>query len=114
MALISTSREGLQQALDNLKEYCDKWGLTVNIEKTKIVVFRKGGKLGAKDVWFYNGTLLEVVSVFKYLGVILSSTGSFKHCIDDLVTSARRALFSFLACSCLILRQAACAHCRFE
>ena len=35
MCCISYSREGLQTALDKLSDYCDKWGLTVNIKKTK-------------------------------------------------------------------------------
>ena len=94
MAIFSTTREGLQQGLDNLKVYCKKWGLTVNILKTKIVIFRKGGKIGVKDKWYYDGDMIEVVSIFKYLGVMLSSSGSFKHCINDLLSSARRALFS--------------------
>ena len=41
--LVSETREGLQRSLDNLQEYCFKSNLNVNIEKTKIVVFRKGG-----------------------------------------------------------------------
>ena len=94
MAVFSTTREGLQQGLDNLRDYCKKWGITVNIIKTKVVVFRKGGKLGVNDKWYYDGNLLEVVSVFKYLGIVFSSSGSFKHCINDLLSSARRALFS--------------------
>ena len=35
--------EGLQNHLINLENYCRKWNLTVNVPKTKIVVFRKGG-----------------------------------------------------------------------
>ena len=29
--------------LNALEEYCKRWKLTVNINKTKIMVFRKGG-----------------------------------------------------------------------
>ena len=32
--LFSYTREGLQILLDRLKNYCDKWGLTVNTSKT--------------------------------------------------------------------------------
>ena len=32
--LISETREGLQKSLDSLYEYCCKWKLTVNVEKT--------------------------------------------------------------------------------
>ena len=48
--LVSETREGLQRSLDNLHEYCIKWNLNVNIEKTKIVVFRKrGGGVGGGE-----------------------------------------------------------------
>ena len=35
--------ERLQNHLINLENYCRKWNLTVNVPKTKIVVFSKGG-----------------------------------------------------------------------
>ena len=41
MIILSESRVGLQNGLNNLSEYCDKWGLQVNIEKTKCVNSRK-------------------------------------------------------------------------
>ena len=33
--------EGLQQALDALFDYCDKWSLRVNVDKTKIAIFSR-------------------------------------------------------------------------
>ena len=44
MAVIGRSQQELQQHLNFLHEYCDKWGLKVNRSKTKIVVFRKRGR----------------------------------------------------------------------
>ena len=38
--LFSETREGLQNHLNVLKNYCHKWNFTVNIPKYKIVVFR--------------------------------------------------------------------------
>ena len=40
--LFSESAEGLQSSLNNLNKYCNKWNITVNVEKTKIVIFHKG------------------------------------------------------------------------
>jgi len=40
--LISKSAEGLQSSMDNLFEYYTKWNITVNVDKTKIVIFHKG------------------------------------------------------------------------
>ena len=94
MAIFSETREGLQKGLDNLADYCLKWGIKVNTKKTKVVVFRKGGQLGRDDTWQYLGQNVEVVPFFKYLGCFLSSGGSFAKCIQELTNSARRALFS--------------------
>ena len=75
--IFSETREGLQNHLNNLESYCQKWNLTVNVNKTKIVVFRKGGNLGQNDKWFYGGSEIEIVNSFTYLGVVFSSGGSF-------------------------------------
>ena len=57
--------------LDKLCEYSYKWNVHVNVEKTKIVVFRNNFKLSAQDQWFYNGMQIDIVESFTYLGVHL-------------------------------------------
>lgn len=54
------TREGLQKGLDIIYDYCTRWRLTVNTEKTKVVVFRRGGQLSRDDHWFYGDRLLSV------------------------------------------------------
>ena len=93
MAIFSTTIEGLQIGLNNLSKYCAKWGLTVNIPKTKIVIFKKSGIISSEEKWSFQGQFIEIVSSFKYLGCVLSSNGTYTECISTLVTSARRALF---------------------
>ena len=53
ITLFSDTPEGLQDGFDALSSYCDRWKLKVNSEKTKRVVFRKGGLL-PKVLNFYN------------------------------------------------------------
>ena len=86
--------ERYRDAIDDLDKYCSKWGITININKTKIVVFRKAGRLSQTDKWAYRGTEIEIVSFSKYLGCHLASSGSFNKCTQELIKSARRALFS--------------------
>ena len=59
MVILAKSPEELQSHLNLLYEYCQSWGLKVNTEKTKIMVFRKGGKLKSIENWEYNGTQLK-------------------------------------------------------
>jgi hypothetical protein len=44
LVLISESAIGLQNSLNILSCYCDKWKLTVNLDKTKIMIFNKAGR----------------------------------------------------------------------
>ena len=53
-AMVSETK-GLQEALNNLQTYCFRWNLTVNVQKTKIVVFQKGDVLSIDYKRTYDG-----------------------------------------------------------
>ena len=93
--LFSNSREDLQVTLNVFETYCDKWKLTVNITKTKVLVF-SGGKTSTKLKFHYKGEELEVVNEYKYLGIFLSRTGSFLKAKRHIADQATNALFSLL------------------
>jgi hypothetical protein len=42
---MAESREDLQAQLNVFGEYCQKWKLKVNVEKTKILIFPRGRPL---------------------------------------------------------------------
>ena len=42
--IFSETQKGLQKSLDNLYEYFERWKLKVNVEKTKVVIYKKGEK----------------------------------------------------------------------
>ena len=67
--------QDLQIGIDIVENYCNKWKIT--FKENKIVIFRKGGKLGVNDKWFYNGSQIEVIKHFTYPGMAFSSGGSF-------------------------------------
>jgi len=66
--LLSETPEGLQNMLNELSNYCDKWKLLVNIDKNKIVTFRNGGINRHNETWEYKNCPVEIVSSFNYLG----------------------------------------------
>ena len=41
-AVLFGNIKDLQYALDKFENYCDKWRLTVNTSKTKVIIFSKG------------------------------------------------------------------------
>ena len=75
--MVIIGHSNLPQNLNRLHEYCNLWGLDVNIAKTKVVVFSKRGPVTADERWYYNNELLDVVNDFNYLGVVFNFTGSF-------------------------------------
>ena len=91
VALIATTPRGLQAQLNILKNCCNNLKLTVNIDKTKIVVFRKGGFLGKKEKWFYDGQPIEVVDKYCYLGFVFTPMLSLKRGTSHLVLKGKRA-----------------------
>jgi hypothetical protein len=91
MVLIGKSVEELQTSLTNLFNYCEKWGLEVNTEKTKTMVFRKRGPIKNTEKWSYNNIELQNVDNFNYLGVVLNYTGGFQLNSQHVVGKAVKA-----------------------
>ena len=75
MVVLGKFANDLQQSLDLLKQYCDKWDLEVNILKTKTMVFRKRGDIFENEKWYFDGKLLQ--NDFNCLASCFNYTGSF-------------------------------------
>lgn len=91
--IFAETGEELQKGLDIVYDYCTRWRLTVNTDKTKVLVFRRGGKLSRDDHWFYGDTLLENVNNFCYLGLVFSYTGKWAQAQATLSSQALKAEF---------------------
>ena len=68
LILMSDSASGLQKQLDALASFCEQRQLTVNLSKTKVVVFEKQ-RSGMCD-FRLNGATVERVDRYKYLGFV--------------------------------------------
>ena len=93
IVIFANSAEELQQSLDVLLNYCNRWKLTVNVSKTKVMVFRKGGMLPRNMAFFYNGERIEIVKEFKYLGMVFTTGGAFSEAQNTLAGQAQKAIF---------------------
>ena len=78
IVLFSSSVPGLQKLILELEKYCDEYKLKVNRNKTKVVVFKRGGRLAKNEKWLYRGIQLETTNSYKYLGVFFSSCLSWR------------------------------------
>lgn len=82
----------LQNMIHRLEDYCKEWAMEVNLNKSEIMIFRKGGRIGSDERWMYNGEELKIVSEYKYLGVILTPQLSFTKHVMDRNNSAKLCL----------------------
>ena len=93
LALFSQSVVGLQKMINCLSEYCKTFNMKINVDKTKIMVFRNGGRPSKKEVWYLDGNKVEVVSKFKYLGLKFSNSGVWTAAEVDLANRAKKGTF---------------------
>ncbi len=68
--LFSDSSEDLQYALNIFDNYCHQWKLSVNNDKSKVVIFSKGGI--SKNTNLLLWCSLDIVNEYKYLGIFSS------------------------------------------
>ncbi len=90
LLICSESKEGLQEGLKRLHKYCTKWRLTINVKKSKIMLFNK-----AKKGDFKIGTdSLEIVRHYKYLGLTIANNGKYCKAVSDIMNKATKATFA--------------------
>ena len=97
MALISDTISGLQTKLNILYDQCLRLGVDINLDKTNIIVFRKGGKLSKYEHWKYGASNIEVVNSYRYLGIYFSSRLSFTASTTALVYKAKQSAFQIIS-----------------
>ena len=93
LVLISESVSGLQNCLDRLQAYCKKWGLSINVNKSKCMIMSAGTVHSVNYKFKIGDEHLEVVNKYKYLGLIISNNGKMQNMIEDRVKKANRAIF---------------------
>jgi hypothetical protein len=95
LVLVATDRNGLQKQLDVLASYSHRWGITVSVAKTKAITFRRPrAAVVLTPPLLYQGTVIEEVDSFVYLGICFHATDSFATAGVQRVQAAERALFA--------------------
>ena len=96
LTLMAVTVVGLQNQLNSLSSSATRLGLTVNLDKSQIVVFRKGGFLSAKERWVLGRNDLTVVSFYKYLGLIFSSKHSFSLATEEIAVKGKKSVMGIM------------------
>ena len=78
--LLSNTIVGLQNQLDSLKREPDRLYLTVNLEKTNIMV------------WMYGNTIVKVTNAYKYLGIFCTTKLSVSAALSDVCKKGKKGV----------------------
>lgn len=93
LVLLAKTPEAMQSMINRVEQYCDKWRLTVNLEKSKVMIFRKGtGKYSRHEKWYFKRTEIEIVREYMYLGFLITSNLNVEKHIKKKAGEAKAAL----------------------
>jgi hypothetical protein len=93
IVIVADEPKSLQTMIMNLEKYCNNWNMSVNMNKSKIMVFRKGGRIRSDEHWTFNGTQVEIVKSYVYLGVIFTPKMSFAQHILERTKKAKASVY---------------------
>ena len=79
--IMSESKEDMQNQLNVFNDFCKKWKLKVNAEKSKVLVFNNG-RLPANLKFTYINRDLEIVPNYSYLGITFSKSFQYKYRVN--------------------------------
>jgi hypothetical protein len=96
--LASYTAKGLQKQINLLYSFAINFKMEVNLEKTKIIVFRKGGFLAKHESWKYGDEQIQVVNSYKYLGLFFSTKLSMSHMMTGLASKAKMRTNQIVRC----------------
>jgi hypothetical protein len=97
IVLLAESETALQSLLDTLAQWCFKWCLKINTDKSKVMHFRKKRQAKTRVEFVVDDLPLELVRFYKYLGVHFDEHLTFKENASFLSAAADRALGALIA-----------------
>ena len=89
--ILANSAEDLQNSMNTFNTYCKTWKLSVNIAKTKVVIF--GARKTDSFEFTIGDQLVAITEAYKYLGIHFSQTGSFLKARKHIAEQAKKAMY---------------------
>ena len=103
---MSETEEGLHKDLLLLEEYYDRWKLTVNCTKTKVMSFRQWGRI--RQTIRFLSKALEMITKFTYLGIVFTVGGYVNVTFEKLSGQALKDIFKLqrelIKCPCTAVK----------
>jgi hypothetical protein len=80
---------GKQQII--LKDFCSSMGMTVNTNKTKVMIIKS--KMITYDTFVYDNNSLEEVPSYKYLGIDIHHKLNWNYIVEKRINGGRKAYY---------------------
>ena len=93
LLLMSETELGLSNMLKTLKLYTGANGMTLSIEKTKVMIFNSRGCHMRRN-FFFGNEKIETTRHYKYLGFLVTPSGEINTGLNDLKDRAQKAFYS--------------------
>ena len=74
LATISDIVVHFQNQITHIKHFCDSTGMQFHLQKSKIIIFRRGGTHIQCEKWFFKGQTIETVNSNRYIGSYFTPT----------------------------------------
>ena len=92
LLLLSQTEMGLNNMLGTLNNFSNQNGLTVNMDKTKVMIFNKTGRHIRRN-FFLGDQIVSTTREYKYLGFKITPSGEINSGLWDLKDRALKAFF---------------------
>jgi hypothetical protein len=81
----------LSKQLITLKDFCFRMGITVNTEKTKVMIIKS--KRITYNTFVYDNNSLEEVPSYKYLGINIHHKLSWNYSIEKRINGGHKSYY---------------------
>ena len=94
IVLIAPSELNLQSMIKVVEKWCRSWQMSLNVDKTNIVHFRKKGRgsLRSNFVFTFQSRVITYSSYYKYLGLLFNEHLDWDQATEAILAKANRAL----------------------
>ncbi len=93
LAILAESEQDFQDMLNVLHEWTQEFDMSVNIDKTEVVRFRRGPSIPCTEAVFtLDDEVVEVVDRYRYLGLGLTQLMDLNITVRYVAQAAQRAL----------------------
>ena len=91
-ALLAHDEDSLRKSLNCLVEWCEEWGVGINVSKCGILHTRKKGVERTEMSYSINGEELLLVSNYKYLGCTVHEHLDLDDMVEDKDVNGKKGL----------------------